>query len=168
MTALRQLALVAACLIMAACESTSSLYYWGSYEGLVYDMYNRPGQAPPELQIDKLSADIERARDSGRKIAPGVHAHLGLMYPSVGNLAAAEAAFHNEKTLYPESATLLDGMLQRAHAAEAGQKPGKPKQSEKLGQSAKPAQSAKPEQPVKPAQPVKPEQKAAQKQEGRD
>ncbi len=117
-----RVALFAAVILLAACESTSSLYYWGDYEQLVYDMYNRPGKAPPELQIDKLSADIERARNSGKKIAPGIHAHLGLMYASVGNMAAAEAAFTNEKTLYPESAVLLDGMLQRAY--EASQKKG--------------------------------------------
>lgn len=117
-----RVALFAAVILLAACESTSSLYYWGDYEQLVYDMYNRPGKAPPELQIDKLSADIERALNSGKKIAPGIHAHLGLMYASVGNMAAAEAAFTNEKTLYPESAVLLDGMLQRAY--EASQKKG--------------------------------------------
>lgn len=117
-----RVALFAAVILLAACESASSLYYWGDYEQLVYDMYNRPGKAPPELQIDKLSADIERARNRGKKIAPGIHAHLGLMYASVGNMAAAEAAFTNEKTLYPESAVLLDGMLQRAY--EASQKKG--------------------------------------------
>lgn len=114
-------ALLAACLSLGACETTSQLYYWGDYEQLLYDMYNKPGNAPPELQIDKLSADIERAHNSGQKIAPGVHAHLGMMYASVGNLAAAEAAFNNEKRLYPESATLLDGMLQRAYDASKKQ-----------------------------------------------
>lgn len=115
-------ATLAALFLLSACQSTSNLYYWGDYEQLLYDMYNRPGKAPPELQIDKLSTDIERAQNSGKKIAPGIHAHLGLMYASVGNMAAAEAAFINEKTLYPESAVLLDGMLQRAY--EANQKKG--------------------------------------------
>lgn len=108
-------ALLAVCLFFTACETTQSLYYWGDYENLVYDMYNKPGKAPPELQIDKLTQDIEQAESSGRKIAPGIHAHLGMMYAAAGNMAAAEAAFNNEKRLYPESATLLDGMLQRAY-----------------------------------------------------
>lgn len=110
------------CVLLAACETTpSTLYYWGDYEQLLYDMYNRPGKATPEMQIDQLAADIEQAQNSGRKIAPGVHAHLGLMFASTGNMAAAEAAFDNEKRLYPESATLLDGMLQRAHQARKKQ-----------------------------------------------
>lgn len=109
---------LATCLLMGACESTSSLYYWGDYEELVYDMYNRPGKAPPEFQIDKLTSDIEQAQNSGKRIAPGIHAHLGMMYAAIGNMAAAEVAFNNEKALYPESATLLDGMLQRAYNAK--------------------------------------------------
>lgn len=114
-------ATMAACLLLGACETTSSLYYWGDYEQLVYEMYNKPGKAPPELQVDKLSADIERAQSSGRKVAPGIHAHLGMMYASIGNMAAAEAAFANEKALYPESEVFLDGMLQRAYQAKQKQ-----------------------------------------------
>lgn len=114
-------ALMMTCIVLSACETTPNLYYWGSYERLLYDMYNKPGAATAELQIDELSTDIERAENSGQKMAPGVHAHLGLMYAAVGNMPAAEAAFSNEKRLYPESATLLDGMLQRAYDARKTQ-----------------------------------------------
>jgi len=115
MTLFNKTALLAMCLFFTACETTQPLYYWGDYENLVYEMYNKPGKAPPELQIDKLSQDVEEAESSGKKVAPGIHAHLGMMYAAVGNMAAAEAAFNNEKRLYPESATLLDGMLLRAY-----------------------------------------------------
>jgi hypothetical protein len=120
---MRTITLILICSILAACETTSSssLYYWGDYEQLLYDMYNKPGSAEPEMQIDQLSADIQKAQDSGERIAPGVHAHLGLMYASIGNMAAAEAAFNNEKLLFPESAVLLDGMLQRAYKARQKQ-----------------------------------------------
>ena len=119
---LRKTILFLVCGLLAACETTSSsLYYWGDYEQLLYDMYNKPGNALPEMQIDQLSADIERAQHEGKNIAPGVHAHLGLMYASIGNMPAAEAAFNNEKRLFPESAILLDGMLQRAHQARQNQ-----------------------------------------------
>lgn len=114
-------ALIMTCIWLSACETTPNLYYWGSYEQLLYDMYNKPGSATAELQIDALSTDIEKAENSGQKVAPGIHAHLGLMYAAVGNMAAAEAAFNNEKRLYPESATLLDGMLQRAYNARKTQ-----------------------------------------------
>lgn len=113
--------LVMTCVLLGACQTTPELYYWGSYEQLLYDMYNKPGSATAELQIDSLSTDIEKAENRGKKVAPGIHAHLGLMYAAVGNMAAAEAAFNNEKRLYPESATLLDGMLQRAYNAHKRQ-----------------------------------------------
>lgn len=117
-----KVALMTISAVLAACQTNSQLYYWGSYEEQLYNQFNKPGKAPPELQIDKLSEDIERAENSGKKIAPGVHAHLGLMYAAVGNMAAAEAAFNNEKKLYPESAVLLDGMLQRAYDASQKQR----------------------------------------------
>lgn len=94
-----KVALMTISAFLVGCQTNSQLYYWGSYEEQLYNQYNKPGKAPPELQIDKLSEDIERAENSGKKIAPGVHAHLGLMYAAVGNMAAAEAAFNNEKAL---------------------------------------------------------------------
>ncbi len=102
--------------VIIGCESTSSLYYWGSYESLIYEMYHKPGKAPPEVQIQKLQRDIQYAQSKGYKIAPGIYAHLGFMYAALGNKTAAEESFQREKALYPEAAVLLDGMMERANA----------------------------------------------------
>lgn len=91
-------------------------YYWGQYESLIYDMYVKDGAADPGTQIDKLTADIQQAASLGRPVPPGVHAHLGIMHASVGNIAKAEDAFATEKQLYPESAVLIDGMMKRVHS----------------------------------------------------
>ena len=90
-------------------------YYWGSYEQLLLDMYVNPGSATPDMQIEKLTADIQKAEALGKPTPPGVFAHLGLMYATQGNSAQAEAAFAKEEQLYPESKTLIDGMLKRSH-----------------------------------------------------
>lgn len=97
------------------------LYYWGNYETLLYQMYNNPGEATAVIQVDKLEQDINRAEASGKNVPPGLYAHLGIMYASLGKLADAEAAFEEEKSRFPESAILIDGMMQRAHESSTRQ-----------------------------------------------
>ena len=100
-------------LITTGCSSNSSLYYWGSYEPMIYKMYNKPGDATPEVQIDRLSIDIQQAANRGKPVHPGLHAHLGMMYAAVGNMSDAMTSFEREKTLFPESTVLVDGMMNR-------------------------------------------------------
>ncbi len=102
------------CVILSACVSSSDQYYWGNYEGLIYKMYIKPGEAPPEVQVERLTRDLQRAEAKGMRIPPGVFLHLGVMYALTGNLSAAENAFNEEKVIYPESTILVDGMLARA------------------------------------------------------
>ncbi len=106
--------IVAACLLAGCVTQPKDTYYWGSYEQLIYDMYNKPGSADPALQIDKLTADINAAEQAGKPVPPGVHAHLGMMFAMQGNVEQSQAAFLQEKTLYPEAAVLIDGMMARA------------------------------------------------------
>ncbi|SBS31332.1 hypothetical protein MSP8887_01501 [Marinomonas spartinae] len=106
-------------LSLVGCASTKkSTFYWGSYEGLIYDMYVEPGSADPTTQIDKLTATIQEAEANGKPVAPGIHAHLGYMYALQGNLAQSRAEFLTEKTMYPESDTLIDGMMNRLKGAQ--------------------------------------------------
>ena len=101
-------------LLAAGCaESEAPLYRWGNYEDLIYTMYVNPGEAEPGVQIAKLSEDIQRANAEGKRVPPGVHAHLGYMYYTQGNQGAALQEFAIERELYPESAVFIDGMLSR-------------------------------------------------------
>ena len=101
-------------LTSTGCVSTSTLYHWGSYERLLYSMYSEPGSADATTQIQALTTDIQKAHDMGKKVAPGIHAHLGMMYASQGKVEQALAAFNMEKVLYPESLVLIEGMMMRA------------------------------------------------------
>ncbi|MGJ8687554.1 MAG: DUF4810 domain-containing protein [Spongiibacteraceae bacterium] len=101
-------------LITSACVPTQNhMYYWGNYEKLLYDMYAKPGEAPPDLQIIKLTEDIQRADNAGLAVPPGLHAHLGFMYSAIGNVPQAKMAFLQEKQRFPESAVLIDSFLSR-------------------------------------------------------
>lgn len=101
---------VVACL--AGCKS-HSIYAWGSYEEGIYDMYVNPGKAEPGVQIASLKEDIEKAGGEGQRVPPGVHAHLGYLYYTQGNLSDALAEFATERELFPESAPFIDGMVAR-------------------------------------------------------
>ena len=89
------------------------VYAWGGYEDQIYNMYASPGEATPEAQVDQLSAGLEEAESAGLQAGPGVYAHLGYMQYLTGNTNAARDAFERERALYPESATFIDGMLNR-------------------------------------------------------
>ncbi len=101
-------------LCLTACVNTPpSAYYWGNYEQLVYDMYKNPGKATPAIQLQKLSNDIEIAQSKGKQVPPGVYAHIGMLYASIGDAGNAKAALEQELHLYPESAIFVDGLIQR-------------------------------------------------------
>lgn len=106
---------VVSALVMTGCANRQpNMYYWGEYETLIYNMYIEEGTAEADVQIEKLTTDIGKARDAGKKVPPGVYAHLGFMYASKGNVNLAVDAFNQEKALFPESAKFIDGMMDRA------------------------------------------------------
>lgn len=107
-----------ALLVLSGCASQKSTFYWGEYEDLLYNMYIEPGSADSTTQISTLIADIEKAEAKNIPVAPGIHAHLGYMYALEGNVAQSKAEFMTEKTLFPESAVLIDGMMNRLEGAK--------------------------------------------------
>lgn len=104
--------------LVQGCATQPELYYWGSYEQLLYDMYKNPGKATAPEQIDKLETDISKATNAQKRVPPGVYAHLGVMYASLGYVEQAESAFSQEIQLYPESRVLIEGMMKRAQGGE--------------------------------------------------
>ena len=106
-------ALAIVVLLAVGCAQKPQIYRWGVYEDLVYEMYAKPGKADPVTQVAKLSEDITRTQAEGKRVPPGVHAHLGYMYFLLGNTEAAYREFVTEREMFPESATFINGMLQR-------------------------------------------------------
>jgi hypothetical protein len=99
--------------LAAGCAEQPQIYRWGVYEQVVYDMYANPGTADPETQVIKLSEDIARTQSEGKRVPPGVHAHLGYMYYLAGNSDAAVEEFASERDLFPASAVFIDGVFER-------------------------------------------------------
>ena len=92
-------------LVLAGCSNASgprSLYYWdGSYSSSLYSYLNEEGDT--NEQISRLENLVQISTQKGYKIAPGVYAHLGLLYLNNGNLGAANANFDKEAQNFPES-----------------------------------------------------------------
>ena len=102
-----------AAVLSSSCAQKPLIYRWGVYEDLVYEMYAKPGKADPGTQVAKLSEDVARTEAEGKRVPPGVHAHLGYMYYLQGSTDAAYQEFVTERELFPESATFVDGILRR-------------------------------------------------------
>lgn len=100
-------------ILVTACASEKSLYLWGHYEESVYGLCHGAGTFDLAQDVQVLSQEINRARTDGRRVAPGIQAHLGYLYYLSGNTGAAVQLFNAEKESYPESATFIDGMLRR-------------------------------------------------------
>lgn len=114
---MRKVAVCLACaVVLGACETTPPLYRWGVYEELIYQGYRDPGSSDPVTDAARLAEDVERTEAEGARVPPGVHAHLGYLYFSQGDLAGATSELERERALFPESTAFVDGMLARMNA----------------------------------------------------
>ncbi|WP_105215055.1 DUF4810 domain-containing protein [Pseudoalteromonas sp. T1lg22] len=95
------------------CKTVEPLYYYGNYNSSVYD-YFKADNSTIEEQIAALETVIEQASAKGKAIAPGIHAHLGMLYFETGNNTQGMEHFEQEKFLFPESAQYIDFLIKSA------------------------------------------------------
>ncbi|MCX7206660.1 MAG: DUF4810 domain-containing protein [Proteobacteria bacterium] len=103
-------ALLASVLLAGCSTPPKTLYQWEGYQPQVYEYLKGQG---PEAQIGILEADLQKIHAKGNRPPPGYHAHLGLLYSSIGKLDLVEKEFQTEKELFPESATYMDFLLKK-------------------------------------------------------
>jgi hypothetical protein len=108
--------LLSAMLLLSACKTTQPLYYHGEYNKAVY-AYFKGDDTSLEQQIATLQQTIEAAAAAGKPVAPGIHAHLGLLYFDAGNADLGTQQFEQEKALFPESTQYLDFLLKSRQGA---------------------------------------------------
>ena len=97
-------------ILLAGCGNAGgprSLYYWdGTYSSSLYSYLNEDGDATE--QISRLENLVQNSTQRGYKVAPGLYAHLGLLYLNNGNLGAANANFDKEVENFPESREFIN------------------------------------------------------------
>ena len=98
------------------CKTTEPLYYYGDYNTAVYS-YLKGEDTTLEEQITILEETVQLAEANGQNIAPGIHAHLGMLYFETGNPQLGESHFQAEKQLFPESTRYIDFLLNSAKGA---------------------------------------------------
>ena len=96
--------------VLTGCKTTEPLYYYGDYQQTVYS-YFKGNETTVSEQIGLLENIIESAAVKSKAIAPGVHAHLGMLYFESGNANQGINHFEQEKTLFPESIAYLDFLI---------------------------------------------------------
>jgi hypothetical protein len=93
-------------------HSAPPLYQWTGYQPQVYEYFK--GKSGPEAQIEALEKAFEQIRANGNTPPPGFHAHLGMLYASVGKDQQAQQAFEAEKQLFPESSSFMDFLTKKS------------------------------------------------------
>lgn len=101
---------------LSACKTTQPLYYHGDYNNAVYS-YFKSDTVSVEEQITVLEQVVEMAAAKNLPVAPGVHAHLGMLYFETGNSDTGKYHFEQEKMLFPESSQYIDFLLASAQGA---------------------------------------------------
>lgn len=97
---------------MSGCASApQTLYNWGSYQNQLYARFK--ADTSPDAQIQEMEKTLQ-TRKSDQPMAPGFHAHLGMLYGDVGRRAEMCEQFKTEKQLFPESAQFMDFLLAKA------------------------------------------------------
>lgn len=108
----RGIAVVLLAGVLGGCAtSTPALYSWGAYEDLIYTSYREPGKLPAEAQVERLEQDRQIALAKGRRLPPGWHAHLGVLYYQLGKLDQAVQELNTEKAEFPEATVFVDRLL---------------------------------------------------------
>jgi hypothetical protein len=111
--------------VLGGCATNNTeQYYWGNYEAVIYGHHLKQDEFPIQRQIDILTKDIELASASGKPVAPGVYAHLGMLYGALGDLSAALKALEMEKQLYPDSTVLIQGLENRLNQVDTNVQSG--------------------------------------------
>ena len=111
-TLCKMLGVLLAFSFMSGCTTAPKpLYNWGNYQGELYARFK--ATSSPDKQIQEMEKTLQSTK-SRLPMAPGFHAHLGLLYGEVGRRNEMYEQFKTEKQLFPESAPFMDFLLSKA------------------------------------------------------
>lgn len=94
-------------LLLAGCASNDTLYEWGTYQPSLTQYMKDKNSAKFETELRETIAKGEQ----DDAVPPGVYAELGYLLYKAGKDAEASEYFRKEKAAYPESAMLMDKLI---------------------------------------------------------
>ncbi len=110
---MKKIIFVSLVIVLTGCKTIEPLYYHGEYNDAVYS-YFKADDVTLEQQIFALKTTLQDAESQGKAIAPGIHAHLAMLYFESGNGSEGIGHFELEKQLYPESTHYIDFLISAA------------------------------------------------------
>ena len=101
-------------LVLTGCAvKNQGIYFWGDYSATAYDLKREPTVEHRAKHVQTLKNIVQNASSKGKKVPPGICAELALLVLEDKDVVAAKQLFEQEKTLFPESAKLMDAMISR-------------------------------------------------------
>lgn len=97
--------------------ATKGLYSWGGYDAALYGSYSDPTTVTANMQ--KLDAHIQKLELNKQKVPPGLYADLGMLQLQAGERQKAQANFSKERAAWPESAVLMDALINNGTTPKA-------------------------------------------------
>jgi hypothetical protein len=88
---------------------TRTFYDWGDYESDLYDYYKSP-EKKAEFKA-ALGTFLQEAEKSKSRVPPGMYAEYGYLQYSFQEYDGAIESYSKEKELFPESAYLMNILI---------------------------------------------------------
>jgi hypothetical protein len=112
------------CIIYIGSCAPPTLYYWGNYEGYLYEMNMK---SDPEGAFNILSEAVNHVENKeGIKLAPGLYAEYGFMLYQKGRIDEAAHYFRKESEAFPESSPLMNKLIVRIEEPGVDNSDGQP------------------------------------------
>jgi hypothetical protein len=113
MKKMRYLVFLLALFILAGCAPTKTLYY-GNYSERYYRMVKSQDDASKTNFIKSLDDVIKKSTTKSKTpVPPGIYCDYGMMMAGQSNMEEAHKYFNLEKKNWPESAPLMDYLIQQ-------------------------------------------------------
>lgn len=98
-------------IFLSACKTTEPTYFYGGYQKVVYS-YFKGDEVSLAEQINALEQIIQLAKAESKSVAPGLHAHLGMLYFESGDANQGLTHLKKEQELFPESQQYIEFLIE--------------------------------------------------------
>jgi len=112
------LSIILGLFFLTGCAAQNQMYYYGDYSRTLYAMNKNLGEESMNKHILDLETIIKESKSRNLPVPPGIYAELGYWYLKQNRTEEAELMFEEEEKLYPESKTLMDRLINKAHLEE--------------------------------------------------
>lgn len=94
--------------LLSGCQSTK--YEWNNYSDHMYDYYSE--KIDDQTYMDFLLSAEKQAKNSNKKLGPGMYAEIGTMYMRMGKRDTAIQYYKQEAEAWPESKEFMTALVE--------------------------------------------------------